>query len=171
MKSKIDINVDLGEGFNNESSIMPFISSVNVACGGHAGSMDLMLRCVDLALGNNVRIGAHPGFEDRTNFGRENLDIPLNELRRIIFKQIDLLKVICESKNATLSYIKAHGALYHLVCNELDYAIMILDLIKSYFPGVSIMGMPNLTTQTCNSISAIKLDKVDASRRLLGGTL
>lgn len=143
MKSKIDINVDLGEGFNNESSIMPFISSVNIACGGHAGSNELMEKCVELAIENNVRIGAHPGFEDRGNFGREKLDIPLDELKQSISKQVKRLKRICESKGAVLSYLKPHGALYHLICNESDYAQMILDLMKSDFSSIAIMGMPD----------------------------
>lgn len=143
MKSKIDINVDLGEGFNNESSIMPFISSVNIACGGHAGSNELMGECVELAIENNVRIGAHPAFEDKANFGREKLDIPLNELKQSISKQIEHLNRICESKGAVLSYVKPHGALYHLICNEFDYAQMVLDLMKSDFSSIAIMGMPN----------------------------
>jgi len=67
----IDINVDVGEGIGNEPIIMPFISSCNIACGGHAGDSESMRRVVKLAKENDVKIGAHPSFPDKANFGRK----------------------------------------------------------------------------------------------------
>ena len=64
----IDFNCDLGEGLNNEHLLMPLISSCNIACGAHAGSVDIMDKVIGLAKENNVKIGAHPSFEDRENF-------------------------------------------------------------------------------------------------------
>ena len=143
MISKVDINVDLGEGFDNESLIMPFISSANIACGGHAGSNQIMEVCVDLAIKYSVRIGAHPGFEDKANFGRLKLEIPMEQIRSSISRQIKDLITICKSKHTQVSYVKPHGALYHLVCNELEFAQMMLSLLKDEFPQLALMGLPN----------------------------
>ena len=68
----LDINVDVGEGFNNESQIMPYIYSCNIACGGHTGDNDSMRAVVKLAKKHNVKIGAHPSFPDKVHFGRES---------------------------------------------------------------------------------------------------
>ena len=67
----ININCDLGEGLNNEHIIMPLINSCNIACGGHAGNNESMIQCVEIAIRNNVQIGAHPSYPDRLNFGRK----------------------------------------------------------------------------------------------------
>jgi len=40
----IDINCDLGEGFPDDARLMPFISSANIACGAHAGDIQLILQ-------------------------------------------------------------------------------------------------------------------------------
>ena len=66
----IDINCDMGEGIQNDAILMPFISSANIACGYHAGNEDTIKRTIELALENNVAIGAHPSYNDRENFGR-----------------------------------------------------------------------------------------------------
>ena len=71
----IDINCDLGEGVGNESVLMPLVSSCNIACGGHAGDFETMTHVVDLAKVNNVKIGAHPSFPDKENFGRAVVEI------------------------------------------------------------------------------------------------
>ena len=71
----IDLNCDLGEGLNNEHLLMPLIFSCNIACGGHAGSVEIMDHVIGLAIQHKVKIGAHPSFEDKENFGRVVLDI------------------------------------------------------------------------------------------------
>ena len=71
----IDINSDLGEGAGHDPEIMRFVSSANIACGGHAGDEDTMRETVALAMKHGVSIGAHPGYPDKANFGRENMDL------------------------------------------------------------------------------------------------
>jgi lactam utilization protein B len=78
----IDINADVGEGCDDEA-LLPFLTSANVACGMHAGSPGLMDRTVALALERGVRVGAHPGYADRENFGRIEIDLPLEIVGRI----------------------------------------------------------------------------------------
>ena len=143
MIKKIDINVDVGEGFGIESRILPFISSVNIACGGHAGNQSIMQEVVVLAKKFNVRIGAHPSFEDKLNFGRLVLNVPKSTLEKSIVKQVQSLVLIAKSKRLEVDYVKAHGALYHLICNDAKYGQMMLDVINFHFPSLKIMGLSN----------------------------
>lgn len=143
MSKTIDINVDVGEGFGIESQIFPFISSANIACGGHAGDYNSMHEAVELAKKFNVRIGAHPGFEDKENFGRKPLDISLENLKQSIVCQIQRLIDIAHKHHISVRYLKAHGALYHLVCHEECYARLLIEIIHQDFPELKIMGLPN----------------------------
>jgi len=128
----ININCDLGEGLNNEEIIMPLIKSCNIACGGHSGDIDSMQRCVELAIINNVEIGAHPSYPDKENFGRIHLDIPALALKESIVNQIDSLISICKSHNTDLTHIKAHGALYNEMIKDSNLSNIYLDIIDIY---------------------------------------
>ncbi len=73
LRAVVDLNCDMGEGMSTDAAIFPFISSSNIACGGHAGDADTMRRTVELALTHGVAIGAHPSYPDRVNFGRVDI--------------------------------------------------------------------------------------------------
>ena len=107
----LNINCDLGEGLNNEHIIMPLIDSCNIACGGHAGDSGSMIECVEISIKNNVKIGAHPSYPDKINFGRKKIDISPSELSYSIISQIESLETIADSYGLELNHIKAHGAL------------------------------------------------------------
>lgn len=143
LNMRIDINVDCGEGFNNEAKIMPFISSCNIACGGHAGDLETINKVVKLAKKNGVRIGAHPSFEDKVNFGRTHLDIEPHELKPLIALQVKHVLAVAKINNAEVAYIKPHGALYHLINHNKTFAVMMLEMMKDQFPGLKLMGLPN----------------------------
>ena len=85
--NKININVDMGEGFNVEEKLMPLISSCNISCGAHAGDTSEIKRVVGLAKFNGVKIGAHPSYPDRKNFGRISMKITRSELKKSIKNQ------------------------------------------------------------------------------------
>ena len=87
MMNRIDINCDVGEGLGNESEIMPFIQSCNIACGGHAGTNTSMRETVLLASKHKVKIGAHPGYPDKENFGRRHIKIDPIDLINSLKKQ------------------------------------------------------------------------------------
>ncbi|HJN79170.1 MAG TPA: LamB/YcsF family protein, partial [Flavobacteriaceae bacterium] len=110
----------------------PLIKSCNIACGGHSGDIDSMLRCVELAIINNVEIGAHPSYPDKENFGRIHLDIPALALKESIVNQIDSLISICKSHNTDLTHIKAHGALYNEMIRDSNLSNIYLDIIDIY---------------------------------------
>ena len=88
----VDINADLGEGIGNEEMLMPFLSSCNIACGGHAGDKSIIQEVLKLAKQHNVKVGAHPSFPDRENFGRKIMDIDPKELKVSLLQQIHVLK-------------------------------------------------------------------------------
>lgn len=128
---KIDINVDLGEGLGNEAQIMPYISSCNIACGGHAGDIETMRAAVKLAKQYGVKIGAHPSFPDKENFGRVPLDMSSVVLYTSIKNQIRSLLQVLKQEHARLYHIKAHGALYNLAAVDENVAKVIIETVKS----------------------------------------
>ena len=128
----LNINCDLGEGLNNEHIIMPLIDSCNIACGGHAGDNGSMIECVEISIKNNVKIGAHPSYPDKINFGRKKIDISPSELSYSIISQIESLETIADSYGLELNHIKAHGALYNQMIIDTELSNFYLDTIKDF---------------------------------------
>tara|TARA_B100000768_G_scaffold2427_1_gene3132 strand:- start:1333 stop:2067 length:735 start_codon:yes stop_codon:yes gene_type:complete len=144
-KIKLDINADVGEGIENENKLFPFISSCNIACGGHTGNYKTMLSTVGLAKQYNVKIGAHPSFEDRENFGRKILKVDKKELLSSLINQVESLQDILKNQEIKLNHIKAHGALYNLSAYDKDSAKIIIELAKKidtklYVPYSSLIS-------------------------------
>lgn len=141
MKTRIDLNCDLGEEMPNDDAIFPFISSANIACGFHAGNSKTIEKSIQNCLTYNVKIGAHPSYNDRENFGRTEQHLSSNELKDIIAKQIEIVLAACEKQKAYLHHIKLHGALYNQSANEAAIAIPILETIRSIIPQAIIYGL------------------------------
>ena len=129
---KIDINADVGEGTNNEELLFPLISSCNIACGGHAGDYNTMEEIVRLAIENNLKIGAHPSYPDKENFGRKKISISKKELTKSIFKQVNSLKNILDEKKINLNHIKPHGALYNYAFNDTETSDILIQIAKDF---------------------------------------
>ncbi|SNZ00108.1 5-oxoprolinase subunit PxpA [Flagellimonas pacifica] len=134
----IDINCDVGEGIGNEADLFPLISSCNIACGGHAGDIDSISEIIKLAKNHNVKIGAHPSYPDRVNFGREVMNISNSELKQSIIDQVSTFKKILEKEHGQFHHIKAHGALYNQIAKDKELALVYLDAIKEYKDTVPI---------------------------------
>ena len=128
----LNINCDLGEGLNNEHIIMPLIDSCNIACGGHAGDNGSMIECVEISIKNKVKIGAHPSYPDKINFGRKKIDISPSELSYSIISQIESLETIADSYGLELNHIKAHGALYNQMIVDTELSNFYLNTIKDF---------------------------------------
>lgn len=128
----LHINCDLGEGLNNEHIIMPLIDSCNIACGGHAGDNGSMIECVEISIRNKVKIGAHPSYPDKINFGRKKINISPSELSYSIISQIESLEAIASSYGVILNHIKAHGALYNYMMIDADLSNLYLDALKEF---------------------------------------
>ncbi len=128
----IDINADVGEGLNNEALLVPLLSSCNIACGGHAGNLQTMTTVVNLAKKYGVKIGAHPSFPDRVNFGRELMDISPKSLFKSLRFQVNSLIEVTSRYNSILHHVKPHGALYNLALKDEVTANIIVDVINSF---------------------------------------
>ncbi|MDN3492981.1 5-oxoprolinase subunit PxpA [Winogradskyella bathintestinalis] len=126
----IDINADVGEGVGNESELMPYISSCNIACGGHAGDTSTMTEVVKLAKQHHIKIGAHPSFPDTLNFGRVNVNMSSRDLYNSLKQQINALLTVLHTEKADLHHLKPHGALYNLAAKDKKTAKVVIDVIK-----------------------------------------
>ena len=132
MGKETDINCDMGEGVDNEHLLMPYISSANIACGGHAGDPATMTRVLQLSVKHNVKAGAHPGYPDPHNFGRKSMKISGNALVSSIKIQVDSLVRIAADLGVRLYHIKPHGALYNDAANDEKLALLVLEAIEGY---------------------------------------
>ncbi|MCG1036057.1 5-oxoprolinase subunit PxpA [Polaribacter sargassicola] len=133
---KIDINCDVGEGIVNEHLLMQHISSCNIACGGHYGDKNTIDKTIQLAIENNVLIGAHPSFADKENFGRKVMHISANDLQTSIQNQLDLFVERLSKFNKKLHHIKPHGALYNLIAVDKNAAENFIKSILKYTENV-----------------------------------
>lgn len=142
MNATIDLNADLGEGGMHDAAIIPLVSSVNIACGGHAGDAETMRRTIGLALAAGVAVGAHPGYEDRANFGRVPLAIGRTELLEMIMRQLSLFRQVCEELGAPVHHVKPHGALYNQADRDAGIANVFAEAVAEVFPGTRIYCPP-----------------------------
>jgi UPF0271 protein len=126
----MDINCDLGEGIGNDEKIMPYITSCNIACGGHAGDERSVTETIRLAKKYGVKPGAHPSFPDRENFGRIPLEISETELKKVLTDQILMIRKIAEKEGVKLHHLKPHGALYNLAVHDQKIAGIIIEVMQ-----------------------------------------
>ncbi len=138
---KIDLNCDLGEAAGNDKAIMPHITSANIACGFHAGDANIMQVTVKLAKQYGVNIGAHPGWNDRENFGRVEMNIPAEEVEAIVFEQINTLAQIAKAEGAALTHVKPHGALYNQAATDRELANAIARAVKRFSEDLILVGL------------------------------
>ncbi|SIR28259.1 5-oxoprolinase subunit PxpA [Maribacter ulvicola] len=136
MNRSIDINCDVGEGVGNEKDLFPMISSCNIACGGHAGSKETIQLCLELAKKYQVKVGAHPSYPDKENFGRVSMSILNDELVKSIQTQMQLFEAAGKEMSIPLHHIKAHGALYNDIAKDVQLAEIFLTAILAYKKSV-----------------------------------
>ncbi len=141
MTLRVNLNCDLGEGCDNDAELMKFISSANIACGFHAGDAETMRRTVELALKNNVAMGAHPGYADRENFGRLSQELDRKEIIDLVTDQIAALRSVCDEFDSRLTHVKPHGALYNQSANDTEIAAAIAEAVKTVDPKLILFGL------------------------------
>jgi 5-oxoprolinase (ATP-hydrolysing) subunit A len=144
---QFDLNCDLGEGEApaRTRALMKYITSANIACGGHAGDVTTMRRCVRLALASKVRIGAHPGPWSRGDFGRGAFAVTEAELELLLLQQVGALERITRSEKSRLHHIKLHGALYHATEREPKLAAAYLKAVRDWWPHLIVYAQANGT--------------------------
>jgi UPF0271 protein len=136
----VDLNCDLGEGAGHDAELMTLVSSVNIACGGHAGDEDTMRTTVNLALERGVTIGAHPGFPDRQNFGRRELPASTAQIKGWMTEQMQRLLAIATACGAQVRHVKPHGALYNLAAHDGEVAHAVAEAVCEIDPRMLLVG-------------------------------
>ena len=131
---EININCDLGESSKlhsteNDPLLLEIVNSANIACGYHAGDKPTMEKTVKISKKNNVSIGAHPSFKDLENFGRKRINLPSNEIRKLIIDQINILSEIANNQGIKITHVKPHGALNNMACEDYNLAKVISNAI------------------------------------------
>ena len=131
---EININCDLGEtskfcSTENDPLLLGIVNSANIACGYHAGDKPTMKRTVEVSKKNGVSIGAHPSFNDPDNFGRNRLNLPPLEIKKLIIDQINILNEIAETDSMKVTHVKPHGALNNMACENFELANIIAKSI------------------------------------------
>ena len=142
----IDINCDMGElpeaiASGAQEAIMPFLSSVNIACGGHAGDEPGMIATIQQATRWKLAIGAHPGYPDRLNFGRVAMEMSGADIARTVFEQVQLLAKVAEEQGAAVRHVKPHGALYNAAAANAEIARAIAAGVARWSKDVVLVGL------------------------------
>ncbi len=173
----IDLNCDMGESFGawrmgNDAELMNYVSSVNIACGFHAGDASVMRKTVEAALEKGVAVGAHPSFPDLQGFGRRRMALSAQEIFDVVLYQVSALKGICEAFGAELHHVKPHGALYNQAAKDSQIARTIAKAVKAIdknlvFYGLSgsclISEAENLGLKTASEVFADRTYQADGS--------
>ena len=142
----IDLNCDMGESFGAYSmgadeTLMPLITSANIACGFHAGDPRVMQRTIQLAIQHGVAIGAHPGFRDLEGFGRRVIDATLDEIESDVLYQIGALGAFARAGGKKLAHVKPHGALYNLAAVDPEIARAIARAVARFDSLLVFVGL------------------------------
>ncbi|EZH72179.1 hypothetical protein ATO12_24920 [Aquimarina atlantica] len=141
--NKVILNADVGEEAGFDAEIMQYISWCNIACGSHAGSAEVIQKTIALAMQHNVKIGAHPSYPDRENFGRTRIEMPYGDLVKTITEQIQLVKSLTEKAGGKLHHVKPHGALYNEAVKNESVALAIIEAIKNVDKSLYIITLKN----------------------------
>ena len=142
----IDLNCDSGESFGayrigNDENIIPYVSSVNIACGFHAGDPSIMRKTVKLALENGVAIGAHPGLPDLVGFGRRSMVVSPEEVYDMVLYQVGALSAFVKAEGESVHHVKPHGALYNMAAGDQALANAIAQAVYKLNPELVLYGL------------------------------
>ena len=145
---QVDLNCDMGESSalfpydrNKDLELLELISSVNIACGYHAGDPETMNVILTRALELDVAVGAHPGYDDKANFGRKYIPLSEEEVYNMVFRQCELLAGMLASKGSHLHHVKPHGALYNAAAKDAELATTICRAVADIAPGLQFYGL------------------------------
>lgn len=146
----IDLNADLGEGAGFDHDLIPLVSSVNLCCGLHAGSLAASEAVLQLARqqrqSRDLAVGAHPGLPDRRAMGRSSVQLPPDMVGEITRYQVEILARMALSHGIQLTHLKPHGALYHLACSNPEIAGQMVQVACAF--QLAVMGLPSSALST-----------------------
>ena len=142
----IDLNCDMGESFGawhmgDDEAVLPHVSSINVACGLHAGDWSVMHRTVRAAFTRGVAVGAHPSLPDLQGFGRRTINLAPAEAYELVLYQVGALSAFCRASGGRLSHVKAHGALYNMAAKDAELARAIARAVADFDRELVLFGL------------------------------
>ncbi len=167
----IDLNADVGESFGPwpmgaDDELVPLVSSVNIACGAHAGDATTIVRTAALAVRHGVAIGAHPGYPDLAGFGRRDLELSSDDLRATIVVQIGAIVAGARLAGGEVRHVKPHGALYNRAARDPELAAVVATAIHDLDPGLILVGLAgSASTAAGRSVGLRVAEEAFADRR------
>lgn len=143
---RIDVNCDMGESFGvyrlgRDEDLLPYVSSVNIACAFHAGDPATMRRTVKAALAHGVAVGAHPGLPDLQGFGRRKMEVSPEEAYDLVVYQVGALYGFVRAEGAEMHHVKPHGALYNMAAKDAALAQAIAEAVYRVDPQLILYGL------------------------------
>lgn len=143
---RVDLNADVGESFGawslgEDEALIPLVTSVNVACGLHAGDPVTIERTIRIAVLHGVSVGAHPGYADLAGFGRRAMDLPPDEVEASVLYQIGAVAGFARAAGTGLRHVKAHGALYNRAARDPQAAAAIARAIRRFDGDLVLVGL------------------------------
>jgi 5-oxoprolinase (ATP-hydrolysing) subunit A len=157
---RIDLNSDVGESFGEwslgrDEELIPLVSSVNVACGAHAGDPLVMTRTVRLARDAGVAVGAHPGYPDLQGFGRRDMSLSADELSATIRFQLGALAGIARTEGCELRHVKPHGALYNRAATDDALATCVAEAVRGFSPDLILVALAGSALQRAGASAGL----------------
>lgn len=142
----VDLNCDMGESFGayslgRDEAVLAHVSSVNIACGFHAGDFAVLSQTVKRAKAHHAAIGAHPGLPDLQGFGRRYMAVSPEDVYHMVVYQLGAIQAVCHTHQVPLHHVKAHGALYHMVCQEPSYAQALVQAVSDVDQELQVFGL------------------------------
>jgi UPF0271 protein len=158
----VDLNCDCGEGFGayrigDDAAMLELVTSVNVACGFHAGDPEIMAQTFSAARAKGIAIGAHPGFPDLWGFGRRRLPFTAGEIERLIAYQIGAAQALCSYAGARLGYVKIHGALANIAAEDASVARAIARAVKMISRDLMYLAPAGTELETAGLAQGLKV--------------
>jgi UPF0271 protein len=159
---RVDLNADVGEtaalhDLGQDPALMRYVTSVNIACGFHAGSPHVMRRTVHLARQLGIAVGAHPGFPDVAGFGRRPMRLSADEIEDIITYQLGALSGIAAASGVTVTHVKPHGALYNLAAADAGCAAAIARATAAVDPNLILVGLADSHLVTAGREAGLRI--------------
>lgn len=143
---RVDLNCDMGESFGawsvgSDSDVLPHVTSINVACGFHAGDPSVMRATVHAAAAHGVAVGAHPGLPDLIGFGRRDMAVSPQDVYDMVVYQLGALQAIAATEGVAIRHVKPHGALYNMAAVRRELADAIARAVQDVDATLMLVGL------------------------------
>ncbi|MBB5376494.1 UPF0271 protein [Deinococcus metalli] len=147
MTWQVDLNADAGESYGawtmgDDGRLFPSLTSVNIACGFHAGDPLTIQRTLHLAAEHGLGIGAHPGYPDLPGFGRRVLEATPEQVYADTLYQIAAVAGMARAAGLTLRHVKPHGALSTRSWTHAPTAAAIARATREFDPALPLVVLP-----------------------------